>query len=227
MIGLTPKRRREVVRVATDVLSARAPSMPGDSIMAWRQHHAVSMAADADQSTKLTGGAYWQQVANAFESEEQFKGAVLKDLEVVSLVGALMMTIALSIHLTDDWIDETQPLLRRCYLASVFASIVLSLSGTILAARTIVMLNLQPGSRSAALLSRMEARRLIISFYPYNLVKIATLTLVGSPCFIVIANYETTEWIAVIGLMLAMVLYLLGEDHNHSTAALEVAEYES
>ena len=165
------------------------------------------------------GDAFWKEVEASFETPDDFKTKVVKDLEVIALVGALMMTIALGVHLSEDWIEDASPWLRVGYLMSTFLSISFSMMGTLLASRSIVMVNLQPADKCAAMLAFTDGQRIFKQLYPFNLIKLGTVSLVCSPCFLVAAKYSTSELALVITMMTLMVFYMAWEDHNHNIAA--------
>jgi hypothetical protein len=169
---------------------------------------------------------FWSTIAAEFgEDVGAFKDAVLKDLEVVSIIGGLYMTIAFA-ALSVDFGESGSELIamaRLAYLVCVFLSVALSTAATCISVRTILLLNTAPATRTLDLLSEVGARRLHSSLHPFNILLFTHIPLFLSACIYTAILHGPLAGLVGTVIFVATLGYLRHEDQVHLSARLACA----
>ena len=91
------------------------------------------------------------------KSDEKFKESVIRDLETISLVSALVMTTVFGLLLAP--VKEADFVPKTLFLCSLFSGISFSILGSVVSVRTLMMVNSVPSERVADALRALGARR--------------------------------------------------------------------
>ena len=144
---------------------------------------------------ELTGNTKdkWMKMRANCDDDDDFKETVIKDAETVSLVSALVLTIAFAALLAP--VKEAPQRLRLAYLCSVFLGISFSLIGCIIAVRTIMLLNSIQEDRTIEALKAVSNYRLHPSLNAFNFTGGSLLWLLVSSVLFMACEYgtDTTE----------------------------------
>ena len=177
------------------------------------------MASEKHTGVPLVGPGFWGQLqAQRGLSDDQLKSAVIKDQETIALVGALVMTITFAVHVTDDALTESSRYVRCAYLLATSCSAALSMAGTILAVRTIIMLTINTAADASVLLDYVDHQRIHWRLYSFNLVKWSFFSLFIPQSILVIASYEVSEAVAYILPLVFAIAFCAYEDNVYAFA---------
>lgn len=167
----------------------------------------------------LKGPGFWTQLqAQRGLSDNQLKSAVMKDQETIALVGALVMTITFAVHVTDDALTESSRYVRFAYLLATGCSASLSMAGTIVAVRTVIMLTINNAADAPVLLDHVSRQRVHWRFHSFNLVKWSFFSLFIPQSIIVLVSYEWLEATAYILPLVFAIAFCHYEDNSHAFA---------
>ena len=125
----------------------------------------------SDDSESGNNGRFsWGQQAAHFPSTSAFKEAMVKDREVIALVGALMMTISWALLVTEPGSECPRWMHMATMLAQSIAAVLSSLA-TLGAVRTVLLVNTSSSEQTIALLSMVHEARWIKKAHSYNLLE--------------------------------------------------------
>ena len=159
-------------------------------------------APASDQSSVPLIDDFWSRVqAKRGLSDDELKAAVVKDQETIALVGALVMTITFAVHVNDDAVVDSTRGIRCAYLLATGCSSALALTGTVIAVRTVIMLNINKAEDAPHLLNYVERQRLNWRFFSFNFVKWSIFSLLVPQCILVYVNYD---WLEVVSYMIPL-----------------------
>ena len=167
--------------------------------------------------------SFWNTVREQFSGhgdDAAFKDAVVKDQETISLVAALVATIAFAGLAVP--VDEASVALRLTYLGSVALSIAFSILGCMVAVRTMVLINCVPPVDVIKMLCAVDAERNSPNLNPFSFTTWAVAALMVSACAYVACIYGIgCECAMVSSVMLLTGVYLQQEMRTHYNARAE------
>eukprot|EP00966_Prymnesium_polylepis_P033859 787403-Prymnesium_polylepis.1 len=120
--------------------------------------------------TDATGHvSFWRDLAARHDSLQAFKDCVVKDQELIALVGALIMTVAFAYDTSECDVDGWW---GTVYVVAATCCILLSTLTTAVAVRTVSLINAQPSDCTVSLLESLEEQRRCLSWaHSFNLMK--------------------------------------------------------
>jgi len=176
-----------------------------------------------------TGERFWGAVHCRFgDNHAAFKDAVVKDLELVAMVGGLIMTVAFAglsmspyaqedLTLKADEVD-IKVVLRMIYVFFVVAGCCFSSAGTLIAIRTVLLVNASPVTDTLQLLVNVSNLRTLPWLHAFNAIKAAVVSMLLAVCTFVLCSYSYYEF-TICAVMMALTIGLLNqEDANHAKA---------
>jgi hypothetical protein len=124
--------------------------------------------ADENEDSSGSGGRFsWGQQAAQFQHLEAFKEAMVKDREVIALVGALMMTISFSYMVAENGRECPREVELLGLLAQSLAAVLSSLS-TLVALHGVLLINTSSCEQTVALLQSVHEARWWKKAHPFN-----------------------------------------------------------
>ena len=159
------------------------------------------------------GVEFWEAMRQGLGGDEAFKEAVIRDNEIVALVAGLLATIAFAGLLAP--MEACCAPVRLAYLAATFCAMGMSLSGTVIAVRTIVLVNSQPAADCLYLMEQVQQRRLWHKLNPFMLTHWSVTPLLFATCLLLLCAYGTAEFLLAALLSTAIVEYLFLENDLH------------
>jgi len=166
-----------------------------------------------DTKDSFHSADYFDVWRSGCDSDDQFKEMVLKDQETVSLVSALVMTVAFAALAVTVHGASLFP--RTVYLGSVAAGIAFSLLGSLIAVRTLILLNSVPAERIVEALREIGKRRYSPSLNPFAFTWYSLLSLMVSTVSFTYCEYGLGETAIVMAIMVFTGYYLYMEDKMH------------
>ena len=115
--------------------------------------------------------------------------------------------------------------LRLLYLGSTFIAMGMSLSGTVVAVRTIVLVNSQPACSCLYLLEQVQEQRLWRGLHPFALTHWSVSPLLFSTCLLMLGTYGRAEFALSALLSMGLVGYLDEENRLHFRARMRALEH--
>ena len=174
------------------------------------------------------GTGFWMAMRRGLGSDDAFKEAVIRDNEIVALVAGLLTTVAFAGLLVPmEGADGWRPALRLTYLSATFAAVGLSLSATVIAVRTIVLVNSAPASSCLFLLEHVQQGRLWHKLNPFMLTAWSVTPLLFACCLFTGHAYGLTEFVVAALLSTLTVEYLDQENSLHFQARMAALEHAS
>eukprot|EP00931_Biecheleriopsis_adriatica_P123538 TRINITY_DN98593_c0_g1_i1.p1 TRINITY_DN98593_c0_g1~~TRINITY_DN98593_c0_g1_i1.p1 ORF type:complete len:197 (+),score=24.60 TRINITY_DN98593_c0_g1_i1:45-635(+) len=103
------------------------------------------------------GRRYWRSVARNYEGKEtEFKDVVIKDAEVLGVLAALLVTVALAgLAMSDGGLSQ-QSALRTTYVSFMFLALCTSGLALYISSRNVLTLNKLPATDISRLLDTLE-----------------------------------------------------------------------
>lgn len=165
-------------------------------------------AKTIDEAFPASTNDKWVKMRANCDDDDDFKDTVIKDAETVSLVSALVLTVAFAALLAP--VKEAPPGLRLAYLCSVFLGISFSLIGCIIAVRTIMLLNSIQEDRTIAALKAVSDNRLHPSMNAFNFTGLSLCNLLISCVLFMACEYgvETKEVQISAGIFIITGIYI-------------------
>jgi len=196
-IGLTPRRSARLASAGVSSMKKRI----------------TNIAASAMDDVVRGQGSWVEMRATMADNDDEFKNSLIKDAETVSLVSALVLTVAFAALLAP--VKEAPENLRVAYLFSVFLSISFSLIGCVIAVRTVMLMNAIQEDKTIEALQKVSRYRLHPCLNAFNFTTWALLNLLVSTVLFMACEYglKDTEVILSAGVFIITVLYI-GHEAN-------------
>ena len=166
---------------------------------------------------------FWKQTSNLYANDADFKAAVLKDNEVVAVVGALLGGMSFAGLLVS--VDKTASSEARwIYLASMVVAVASALSSSLNAMRTVLLINSAPASCTLQLMQALERHCFRRVFYPFRLANISSAALFTASVAWVACAYSKNETAVCAGMMGFAFFLVQSENHSHFVVRHELVE---
>ena len=181
-------------------------------------------AKAAAAATEGTIDDFFGTLASQFKDPVDFKEAVIRDNEALALVGALLLTVAVPLIEVDLLeYDISQPI-QVVYITVSSASVMLSLLGTTIAVRTILMVNGGNAAQTLPMLRELTKGRIANTggqdAHPYNFVRYSLAAMLLSCSIRVYVIYGAVCSLAVCSCIVITLIYFQREELNFNIALL-------
>ena len=179
-------------------------------------------------SVLVAGGTiedFFTLLSKQFKQPTDFKEACIRDNECLALVGALLLTIAFPMLEADIAAEDQHVAMQLLYIAASSAAVMLSLLGTTLAVRTILLVNSGSAEQTLGMLKELtQGRRERTGgehAHPYNFIRLSLAAMLASCAIRVYVTYGIGGAAVVCSAIALTFAYFVREEYNFDVALLK------